>query len=78
MGSIRVPPSACSMASCVELSRRRALGGAWEAAWIACLATNPAWAVTAEQEFGDVLTELHGVIWTVRRDIGGHHRSASG
>ena len=53
------------------------VSAAWEAAWIACLTNSPRWAVTAEQEFGDVLTELHGVVWNVQRDVGGRHRDGN-
>ena len=60
-----------------ETSLLPSAGAAWEAAWIACLTSNPRWAVTAEQEFGDVLTELHGVIWKVRPALDLQQRSVS-
>ena len=52
-------------------------GAAWEAAWIACLTSSPRWAVTAEQEFGDVLTELHGAMWGVRPVVDRNQPSVS-
>lgn len=40
---------------------------AWEAAWIACLTNSPTWTSVAEDEFGHVVVELHGTLWTVDR-----------
>ncbi len=38
---------------------------AWEAAWIACLTDSSAWRAVAQDEFAQVVVELHGVLWTV-------------
>ena len=40
---------------------------AWEAAWIACLTSSPTWSSVAEDEFGHVVVELHGMLWTIDR-----------
>ena len=41
------------------------VASAWEAAWIACLTNSPGWTSVAEDEFGHVVVELHGMLWTV-------------
>ncbi len=43
------------------------VASAWEAAWIACLTNSPTWTSVAEDEFGHVVVELHGILWTVDR-----------
>ena len=43
------------------------VASAWEAAWIACLTNSATWTSVAENEFGDVVVELHGILWTVDR-----------
>ena len=43
------------------------VASAWEAAWIACLTSSATWTSVAEEEFGHVVIELHGMLWTVDR-----------
>ena len=43
------------------------VASAWEAAWIACLTNSATWTSVAQDEFADVVVELHGVLWTVDR-----------
>ncbi len=45
----------------------RSVNSAWEAAWIACLTNSATWTSVAENEFGHVVVELHGILWTVDR-----------
>jgi hypothetical protein len=39
-----------------------AAASAWEAAWIACLTSSPAWAVISADEFASVVIELRSVV----------------